>query len=69
MFGYSPADTYGMTMLEEVLDLVSKWKPMQSSNTQNTGDTSEGGRPKVDDEQLSDAGSASRDGDNRNKNA
>lgn len=69
IFGYSPSDTYGMTMLEEILDLVSKWKPMQSSNTQNTGDTSESGRPKVDDDQLSDSGAKSRDIDNRNNDA
>lgn len=69
MFGYSPSDTYGMTMLEEILDLVGKWKPMQSSNTQNTGSNSEGGRPNVDDDKLSDAGAATRDGDNRKKDA
>ena len=66
MFGFSPSDTYGMTILEEILGIVDKWKPLQSSNTQNTG---EGGRPTVDDDKLSESGAATRDKDNRNKNA
>jgi hypothetical protein len=37
---------------------------MQSSNTQNTG---EGGRPQIDDDNLTEAGATSRAGDNRKK--
>jgi hypothetical protein len=66
MFGFSPSDTYGMTILEEILEIVDRWRPLQSSNTQNTG---EGGRPEVDDNQLSDSGVKSREGDNRKQDA
>lgn len=62
IFGYTPSDTYGMTILEDVLGLVDKWKPLQSSNTQNTG---ESGRPQSDNEDLSEAGVATRENDNR----
>jgi len=66
IFGYSPSDTYGMTILEDVLGLVDKWKPLQSSNTQS-GDEDKNGKPKSDDEDLSEAGVATRENDNRKK--
>jgi hypothetical protein len=62
--GYSPADTSSMAFLEnEVLKYHFKLIPLQSSHTQGTN--SEGGAPKVDDDQLSDAGVATRENDNR----
>jgi len=64
LFGYSPSDTYGMTILEDILDLTSKWVPLKSSNTMS-GDA-EGGRPNVDDDDLTPAGEQSRD-DSRKK--
>jgi len=65
VFGYTPSDVYGMTVLEDVLDLTSKWKPLQSSNTQSSDVNSEGGAPVKDDDELSDSGSKTRDNDNR----
>ena len=60
--GYTPADTYGMTVLENVLDVVNNWHVLQSTNTQNTGETTNtGGRPTVDDDKLTDAGEQARD--------
>lgn len=64
IFGYTPSDTYGMTILEDVLGLVDKWKPLQSSNTQS-GSEDITGRPTSDDESLSDSGVATRENDNR----
>ncbi|WP_395546723.1 MULTISPECIES: hypothetical protein [unclassified Lacrimispora] len=64
LFGYSPADTYGMTLLEDILDLTSKWKPLKSSNTMPSDTGGEGGRPTKDDDDLTPAGEQSRD-DNR----
>lgn len=61
--GYTPADTYGMTMLEDVLDIVNKWKPLQSSSTLSSKDGA--GAPTKDDGDLSDSGAATRDNDNR----
>lgn len=61
VFGYTPADTYGMTFLENVLDLTSLWKPLQSSNTMATSATDSGGRPLTDDDELTSAGEQSRD--------
>jgi hypothetical protein len=68
MFGFSPSDTYGMTLLEEILGIVDKWKPLKSSSTMSSSEN-EGGRPTVDDDKLSESGAATRDKDNRNKNA
>ena len=61
VLGYTPSDTYNMTILEDVLDLVSKWKPLQSSNTQSGDSTNKGGRPMNDDDDLTAAGEQSRD--------
>ena len=70
-FGYTPAQAYGTSVLEDCLDIVNSWKPLQSSNTQsgNTDSTDEGGRPKVDDNDLSDAGVQTRENDNRRQDA
>lgn len=66
--GYSPADTEAMAFLEnEVLQYHFKLVPLQSSHTQ-TGEDNEDGRPKVDDDELSESGTKTRDdGDNRKK--
>lgn len=54
--GFSELETYSLNFLEEeCLELSSKFVPMQSSNTMNTGDL------KKDDDDLTDEGEASRD--------
>lgn len=64
--GYTPAEVYGSTVLEDCLDLCNKWQPLNSANTQSGKDTTnQGGRPTVDDNQLSDAGIQTRENDNR----
>ena len=65
IMGDSPADTYGMIVLEDVLDITNKWKPLQSSNTQSGDSTDEGGRPVKDEGDLSDSGVKTRANDNR----
>ena len=69
VFGYTPSDTYGMTILEDVLDLVSKWKPLKSANTMSGDSDSEGGAPTKDGDDLSEAGVQTRENDNRKENA
>lgn len=65
-FGYTPAQSYGTSILEDCLDIVNSWKPLHSSNTQSGSNTTdEGGRPKIDDTELSDAGVQTRENDNR----
>lgn len=63
VFGYTPADTYGMSILENVLNLSEKWIPLKSANTQ-PGDST-GGAPQKDDNDLSEAGNQTRANDNR----
>lgn len=65
VLGYTPSDTYGMTILEEVLDINNKWKPLQSSSTLSSDNSS--GRPESNEEDLSDAGEKTRENDNRKK--
>ena len=69
VFGYTPSDVYGMTILEEVLDLVNKWKPLQSANTMSGDSSDEGGRPQKDSDELSEAGVQTRENDNRRSDA
>lgn len=68
VLGYSPSDTYGMTILEDVLGIVEKWKPLKSSNTQSNDTESDIGAPTKDESELSDSGAATRDNDNRREN-
>ena len=69
-FGYTPAQSYGTSILEDCLDIVNSWKPLRSSNTQSNSDIeAEGGRPKVDDTELSDSGIQTRENDNRRDDA
>lgn len=69
VFGYTPSDVYGMTVLEDVLDLVNKWKPLQSANTMSGDSDDEGGRPQKDNDELSEAGVQTRENDNRRNDA
>lgn len=62
--GYEPSQVYGTTILEECLDYVNKWKPLNSSNTQSTMQN-DLGRPTVDDDKLSESGIKTRENDNR----
>lgn len=62
--GFNELETMSLNFLEEdCLGLSSKFVPLQSSNTMNTGDLQnpEGGRPTSDDTELTDDGEASRD--------
>lgn len=64
--GYSPSDVVGMTFLEnEVLEYQIKFIPLQSSHTQTGDKGDEGGAPKKDDDDLSEEGIKTREGDNR----
>lgn len=66
ILGFSPSDTQGLGVLEEVLDIVNTWQPLKSSNTQSSKDSDDkGGRPKSDDDDLSESGENTRDNDNR----
>lgn len=61
--GFSPLETMSLNFLEEdCLELSSKFTPMQSSNTMNTGEL-QTGRPTAEEtgEQITDDGEASRD--------
>lgn len=69
VFGYSPADTYGLTLLEDALNLIDKWKPLQSANTMSGKTDDVGGRPQKDSDELSEAGVQTRENDNRRDDA
>lgn len=61
MFGMSPSAVVNNAFLEnEVLDLVNKFVPLSSSHT-TSNSTNAGGRPTVDDEDLTDAGANNRE--------
>lgn len=61
MFGMSPSAVVNNAFLEnEVLDLINKFIPLSSSHTLSSS-TDEGGRPTVDDEDLTDAGANNRE--------
>lgn len=60
----TPLDISGLTFLEnDVLELHSKWIPLNSSYTQsgNSAIADEGGRPTVDDTKLSESGVSTRE--------
>lgn len=59
--GYTPSDTYSMTVLEDVLDIVNKWEPLKSSNTLSGDSNDEGGRPQKDEDELTASGEQARD--------
>ena len=66
--GYSPLETLALTFLEnDCLELHTKWIPLQSSFTQDTGEVAEGtdpiegGAPKKPESELTDEGSETRD--------
>lgn len=59
--GQSQLKERSMSKLEEILDLSSSWKPLNSSYTSSGDVSDEGGRPKVDDKDISDSGQANRD--------
>ncbi len=63
--GISQSEMDCLSFLEnEVLDLTSRFKPLQSSSTQSSGGKDEGGAPQKEPDELSDSGEQSReDGD------
>lgn len=62
--GISQNDMDQMNFLEQdVLGIASRFKPVQSSNTTSSADSSSGGRPKSDIGELSDNGEISQEGD------
>lgn len=69
VFGYTPSDVYGLTVLEEVLNLTERWKPLRSANTMSGDSDDEGGAPNKDVDELSDAGVQTRENDNRREDA
>lgn len=69
--GISQGDMDQMNFLEQdVLGITSRFRPLQSANTQSTDDSGgEGGRPQADVGEISDSGESSRetdDGDDKN---
>lgn len=64
--GFDELETISMNFLEEdCLELSSKFRPLQSSNTTNGTDLAEGGRPKS--EKVTDDGEASVDKKDKSK--
>lgn len=60
----SPLEISGLTFLEnEILELHEKWIPLSTSYTQSATDEDEGGRPEVDDTELSETGESTREND------
>ena len=66
--GFSELDTMALNFLEEeCLQITDKFKPLQSSHTQNGEDKEESGAPTKSDGEISDDGEASRDKRDRSK--
>jgi hypothetical protein len=64
--GLSPLETLDMQVFEnDILDLSSNWKPLQSSHTQSSSDSLNGdsGRPQVNEDDLSEKGADTRESD------
>ena len=59
--GQSQQKERAMSKLEELLDLQNSWKPLNSSYTTSGNSTDEGGRPEVDESEITDAGQNSKD--------
>ena len=59
--GQSQQKERAMSKLEEILDLQNSWKPLNSSYTTSGNSTDEGGRPEVDESEITDAGQNSKD--------
>lgn len=67
--GLTPCQAEGALMLEDMYDFIGRMIPLQSSHTQDSSQVDEeGGRPKLDDEDLDVAGEQTRNDDsNGNK--
>ena len=66
----TPLETEGLTFLEnDLLGLHEKWIPLNSSYTQSGSTTTEdeGGRPEVDDTELSETGQSTRENDSNDR--
>ena len=60
----SPLEISGLTFLEnDILELHEKWIPLSTSYTQSATEEDEGGRPEVDDTELSETGESTREND------
>lgn len=66
--GISPCKALGNTYAENVMyaDLFENWKPLKTSYTQSSSSDDVGGRPTVDDGDLSTTGENARDNDSNN---
>lgn len=66
----SPLETAGLTFLEnEILGLHEQWVPLSTSYTQSGDEpiADEGGRPEVDDADLSETGESTRENDSNDR--
>ena len=69
--GINTAKFLGNSLLENNIlgDIFDSWKPLATSFTQSGNDdvTNEGGRPEMNEDDLSDAGIQTRENDDNNK--
>ena len=64
----SPAEMFGNSIIENELfkDVFDNWCPMKTSYTQSGDSSDEGGRPTMDDGDLSASGEVTRENDSNN---
>ncbi len=69
--GLSPAAMIGNSIIENQIlsNIFSNWRPLQTSFTQSSNSSDEGGRPMVDDGELSSAGEVSRNNDTNDRDS
>lgn len=65
----SPVEMLGNSLIENELfgNVFNNWSVLQTSYTQSSGSSDEGGRPAMDETDLSDSGSNTRDNDTNDK--
>lgn len=65
----SPVEMLGNSLIENELfsDIFTNWTPLQTSFTQSSDSTNEGGRPQMDETELSNSGSVTRENDTNDK--
>ncbi len=61
--GLTPVDVINMNWLESDVLGLSDWEPLKSSHTSGSNDGKDGGRPEIDDDDLTDEGVVSKDGE------
>lgn len=65
----SPVEMLGNSLIENELfsNMFADWKPLQTSFTQSSNNSDEGGRPQMDETDLSNSGSVTRENDTNDK--